>query len=50
MRFTQAIEKALAAYAKQMGLTREQALERIVAGWLVGAGYLNEPYQKSEGV
>jgi hypothetical protein len=49
MKFTHAIENALAAYAKQMGLTREQALERIVAGWLVGAGYLNEPHQKSGG-
>ncbi len=50
MRFTHAIEKALAAYGKQMGLTREQAFERIVSGWLVGAGYLNEPFQKSESV
>ena len=50
MRFTHAIEKALAAYAKQMGLTREQALERIVTGWLIGAGYLSEPHQKSRSV
>lgn len=50
MRFTQAIEKALAAYAKQMGLTREQALERIVSGWLIGGGYLNEPQRKSGSV
>lgn len=42
MKFSNAVERALAAYAKQMNLTREEALIRIVSGWLIGAGYLSE--------
>lgn len=48
MRFTYAMEKALSDYAKRLGLTRAQALERIVSGWLLGAGYLNERDPLSE--
>lgn len=42
------MEKALSEYARQIGLTRDQALERIVNGWLIGAGYLSErePHHK----
>ncbi|QYA06277.1 hypothetical protein [Agrobacterium larrymoorei] len=40
MSFTPEIETALASYAQEHGLEREEAVSRIVREWLVQEGYM----------
>lgn len=40
MSFTPEIETALASYAQEQGLHREEAVSRIVREWLVQEGYM----------
>lgn len=35
------LEEAVAAYAAEHELTRQQAVERILRNWLTGQGYLS---------
>lgn len=40
MMFAPDIEDAFAVYAKEEGLSREEALARLVRDWLIGQGLL----------
>ena len=40
MMFAPDVEEAIAFYAKEEGLSREEALARLVRDWLIGQGLL----------
>lgn len=47
MSFTPEIETALASYAQEQGLDRDEAVSRILREWLVQEGYM---FSSEEGI
>jgi hypothetical protein len=43
------IQTALAAFAAEYGIVRDEAVSRILRDWLIGSGYLKADKDKSGG-